>query len=256
MSSSQFPKDSAIQIAVAQVKKQRNSAKVTISEVKENAGGWIVKGTSPIEGKGEAWVEEFKVVIDIKGRVKSADYSLCWLNPDTGSWFMQASQPAQDVEKGESTQATNETEIRQSQPALKTRIEPEEAPVENREKKNQSPMTDLSSIQNTARKIQALKESKKNLELELEKIGKAKKEESEPMTEQTQSSEQNSQSLMEMVSNIERSVRRVQASKIARSQLALELEELRRAAEAQANSLEEEIRSIREEIEKIKLLLA
>jgi DNA repair exonuclease SbcCD ATPase subunit len=256
MSSYHFPKDAAIQIAMAQVKRQRNSEKVTISEVKENAGGWIVKGTSPIEGKGEAWVEEFKVVVDIKGKVKSADYSIRWLNPDTGSWFLQTSQPSPNIERGETAQATTETEYSKGQPAQKGKSETEQGPTDTKGKKSQGPVTDLSSVESTARTIQALKESKKKLELELEKLVTAEKEESEPMIEQTQSLEKNPQSLTAMVSSIERSVRRVQALKTAKSQLALELEELRKAADAQANSLEEEIRSIKEEIEKIKLLLS
>ena len=72
----QVSKESASQIAVAQVKRQKSAEKIDVATVEENRNGWIVRGTCPIDLQGHTWAEKFEVLIDLKGNVKSAEYAL------------------------------------------------------------------------------------------------------------------------------------------------------------------------------------
>jgi photosystem II stability/assembly factor-like uncharacterized protein len=73
---SQVSKETASQIAVAHVKKQKYTEKIDVAAIEENSKGWIVRGTCPIDVGGHPWAEKFEVHIDLKGKVKSADYAL------------------------------------------------------------------------------------------------------------------------------------------------------------------------------------
>ena len=72
----QVSKETASQIAVAQVKRQKSTEKIDVATVEENRNGWIVRGTCPIDLQGHTWAEKFEVFIDLKGNVKSAEYAL------------------------------------------------------------------------------------------------------------------------------------------------------------------------------------
>lgn len=73
---SQVSKETASQIAVAHVKRQKFAEKIDVAAVEESRNGWIVRGTCPIDVGGHPWAEKFEVYIDLKGKVKSADYAL------------------------------------------------------------------------------------------------------------------------------------------------------------------------------------
>lgn len=68
--------EAAQQIAVEYLKKKKNADKVDVSIVEKKADAWVVRGTCPIDLEGHPWVEKFAVIIDVKGKVKSIDYSL------------------------------------------------------------------------------------------------------------------------------------------------------------------------------------
>jgi hypothetical protein len=70
---SQVSKETASQIAVAHVKRQKFTEKIDVAAVEESRNGWIVRGTCPIDVGGQPWAEKFEVCIDLKGKVKSAD---------------------------------------------------------------------------------------------------------------------------------------------------------------------------------------
>ena len=72
----QVSKETASQIASEQVKRQKRIEKVDVAQVEANSGGWIVRGTCPIDLEGHLWVEKFEVVLDQKGKVKSTEYAL------------------------------------------------------------------------------------------------------------------------------------------------------------------------------------
>jgi hypothetical protein len=72
----QVSKETASQIAVAYLRIQKNSDKIDVAAVEADSGGWIVRGTCPIDLQGHQWAEKFEVVVDPKGKIKSADYAL------------------------------------------------------------------------------------------------------------------------------------------------------------------------------------
>ncbi len=72
----QITKEVASQIALNYVKMQKATEKIDIALVEENRGGWIVRGTCPIDIAGHQWAEKFAVVVDEKGRVTSSDFAL------------------------------------------------------------------------------------------------------------------------------------------------------------------------------------
>ena len=67
-------KESASQIALDFIKKQKSSEKVRVVAIESKDDGFVVRGTCPINLEGHEWAEKFEVVIDFKGKVKS-DYS-------------------------------------------------------------------------------------------------------------------------------------------------------------------------------------
>ncbi|MEM2250328.1 MAG: hypothetical protein QXS01_04635 [Candidatus Bathyarchaeia archaeon] len=66
----------AQQIAIEYLKKRKNTERIDISSIEQLNGYWVIKGTCPIDLEGHPWAEKFEVVIDAKGKVKSADFSL------------------------------------------------------------------------------------------------------------------------------------------------------------------------------------
>jgi len=69
-------KESVASIAVEFVKEQKNAEKIEVAEVAENGDGWVVTGTFPIDLEGHPWVEKFAVIVDLKGKIRTTDFSL------------------------------------------------------------------------------------------------------------------------------------------------------------------------------------
>lgn len=69
-------KEAAEQIAVELLKKRKCTERVVVSTVEQNREIWIVRGTCPIDMEGHPWAEKFEVMLDSRGRVKSADFAL------------------------------------------------------------------------------------------------------------------------------------------------------------------------------------
>ena len=69
-------KETASQIAVEHLKRQKHTEKIYVALVESNGEGWIVSGTCPIDLLGNRWAEKFQVTVDSKGRIRSTDCSL------------------------------------------------------------------------------------------------------------------------------------------------------------------------------------
>ena len=69
-------KEHAQAVAVEYLRKAKSTDKVEVSMVEQKGEDWEIRGTTPIDLEGHPWAEKFEVVIDLKGKVKSADYSL------------------------------------------------------------------------------------------------------------------------------------------------------------------------------------
>ena len=72
----QVSKESASQIVVNYLKKERNTDKIDMAMIEQKSDGYIVRGLCPIDLEGHKCAERFTVVIDWKGKVKSTDYAL------------------------------------------------------------------------------------------------------------------------------------------------------------------------------------
>jgi hypothetical protein len=72
----QLSKESANQIAVEYLKKQKNTEKIEVALVDLEHNCWVVRGTCPIEFGDHQWPERFAVVVDSKGKIKSTDFGL------------------------------------------------------------------------------------------------------------------------------------------------------------------------------------
>lgn len=68
--------ENAQKIAVEFLKRRKKTEKVDISAVEQKNDVWIVKGMCPIDLEGHPWAERFEVIVDQKGKIKSADFSL------------------------------------------------------------------------------------------------------------------------------------------------------------------------------------
>jgi hypothetical protein len=73
---SQVSKESASQIVVEYLKKQKNTQNVEVALVELEDNCWVVRGTCPIEFGERQWPERFAVVVDSKGKIKSTDFGL------------------------------------------------------------------------------------------------------------------------------------------------------------------------------------
>ncbi|HVP26718.1 MAG TPA: hypothetical protein VMT26_03530 [Candidatus Bathyarchaeia archaeon] len=69
-------KENAEQIAVAYMKKKKNTERIEIAMIEQNHEDWVVRGTCPIDMEGHPWAEKFEVTIDTKGRIKDTHSSL------------------------------------------------------------------------------------------------------------------------------------------------------------------------------------
>jgi hypothetical protein len=72
----QVSKEAASEIVVDFLKKQKNTDKIDVADIEEQSGGWLVRGTCPIDLEGHPWAEKFAVVVDLKGKIKATDFSL------------------------------------------------------------------------------------------------------------------------------------------------------------------------------------
>jgi hypothetical protein len=72
----QMSKESASQIAVEFLRKQKNTDKIEVAMIEEQSDGWMVRGTCPIDLEGHPWAEKFAVVVDWKGKIKDSHYAL------------------------------------------------------------------------------------------------------------------------------------------------------------------------------------
>ena len=72
----QVSKESASQIVVDFLKKQKNTDKIDVAMIEEQSDGFMIRGTCPIDLEGHQWAERFAVVVDLKGKIKTIDYAL------------------------------------------------------------------------------------------------------------------------------------------------------------------------------------
>jgi len=73
---SQVSKESASQIVVEYLKKQKNTQNVEVALVELEDNCWVVRGTCPIDYGEHQWPVRFAVVVDSKGKIKSTDFGL------------------------------------------------------------------------------------------------------------------------------------------------------------------------------------
>lgn len=72
----QMSKESANQVVIDFVKKEKNTEKVDVAVIEQHSDGWMVRGTFPIDMEGHPWAQKFAVVVDLKGKIKTTDFSL------------------------------------------------------------------------------------------------------------------------------------------------------------------------------------
>jgi hypothetical protein len=69
-------KETASEIVVDFLKKQKNTDKIDVAMIEEQSDGFMVRGTCPIDLEGHQWAERFAVVVDLKGKIKTIDSAL------------------------------------------------------------------------------------------------------------------------------------------------------------------------------------
>ena len=72
----QISRDSASEIVIEFIKNRKETDKIDIAMIEEQSDGWIVRGTCPIDLEGHKWAEGFTVILDLKGKIKTSDFSL------------------------------------------------------------------------------------------------------------------------------------------------------------------------------------
>jgi len=72
----QVTRESASEIVIDFLKKRKNTDKVDVAMVEDDGGGYVVRGSCPIDLEGHPWAERFTIVVDLKGRIKTTDYAL------------------------------------------------------------------------------------------------------------------------------------------------------------------------------------
>lgn len=72
----QISKESASQLAVEFLKREKNTDNINVAIVEEQEDGWIVRGTCPIDLEGHPWVEKFAIIVNWKGKIKDLNYGL------------------------------------------------------------------------------------------------------------------------------------------------------------------------------------
>jgi hypothetical protein len=268
----QVLQETAIQTALAHVRRQKKIEKIDIATAKKNVDGWIVEGKCPIDVEGRTWTEKFEVVIDSRGKVKSADY---WLlvrefENDSGSWFMQTSEPSQvtetdEIETEELAQEILETEEENDQTTQTyetkeygVQEEPAEVTLEPELIQSEKPQSLTDETTEDAVQEEPVKtalepesdqaENPQPFRADLIQSFQADLAQS-PQKDTVQVPQKDSRS-------IEDTLRKIQMLKSSREQLVLELQELQKAADNRADSLENEIVNITEELMRISLLLS
>jgi len=209
-------KDEAITAVVEHVKKTKRGAIPAISEVEERTGEWIVRGTCPRDVEGSTWAEKFEILVDAKGKVKSADYALRWQKKENDeSWTIYTNPPAIEAIKEKETPK-------------------EEVPEES--------VADFS-----------VTDEKPDFSVTAEKpvIEVSKP---EPLKEAI-SKKENLENQMNM-EIFEQADRRIELLKAKKKQLTLESERLKKKLEEKVSSLELEVKGMESEIRRMKLLVA
>lgn len=69
-------KETASQIAVEYLKRQKNTDKIDVAAIEEYGNGWLIRGTCPIDMEGHQWAEKFEIFVDLKGKIKDTNYAL------------------------------------------------------------------------------------------------------------------------------------------------------------------------------------
>lgn len=69
-------RESASQIVVDYLKKQKSTEKIEVAMVELENNCWVVRGTCPIEFGERNWPERFVVSVDLKGKIVSTDFGL------------------------------------------------------------------------------------------------------------------------------------------------------------------------------------
>jgi hypothetical protein len=72
----QISKESASQLAVEFLKREKNTDNINVAIVEEQEDGWMVRGTCPIDLEGHPWVEKFAIIVNWKGKIKDINYGL------------------------------------------------------------------------------------------------------------------------------------------------------------------------------------
>ena len=72
----QISKESASQLAVEFLKREKNTDNINVAIVEEQEDGWMVRGTCPIDLEGHPWVEKFAIIVDWRGKIKDMNYGL------------------------------------------------------------------------------------------------------------------------------------------------------------------------------------
>ncbi len=72
----QVSKEAASEIVVDYLKQKKNTEKIDVAMIEEQSDGWMIRGTCPIDLEGHQWAEKFAIVVDWKGKVKTAEYAL------------------------------------------------------------------------------------------------------------------------------------------------------------------------------------
>ena len=72
----QISKEAASEIVINFLRKKKETDKIDIAMIEEQADSWIVRGTCPIDLEGHKWAEGFTVILDQKGKIKTTDFAL------------------------------------------------------------------------------------------------------------------------------------------------------------------------------------
>lgn len=68
--------EEAQKIAIDLIRKRKKMKEIGVSNVEQKGSFWIIQGTCPIDLEGHPWTEKFEVIVDFRGNVKSASFSL------------------------------------------------------------------------------------------------------------------------------------------------------------------------------------
>ncbi len=72
----QLTKETASQIVVDFLRRQKRTDKIDVAAIEEYGNGWLVRGTLPIDMDGHQWAEKFEIFVDLKGKIKDTNYAL------------------------------------------------------------------------------------------------------------------------------------------------------------------------------------